>query len=225
MKMKKIISLALTFVMLFAGVISFAGCNDGGADGDSAGSGDGSGGATSFTYTVYVKSGSAGIEGAKVAFTNVNDSSDKTLVTTDKNGKATVTSNTEKSYKATVTQVPADYRDAGWSITETKTLVDGSATFTYTTVDLPDWTVVVLSPDGAPVAGVEVQMCSGEICFKPITTEESGTAVFADFATSEYHVKLNSIPAAYSYPEGKDKDSYYYFESGNTITITLSQAN
>ena len=229
--LKKILSLILALMMLLTSAFALASCSDDGdnsGDGTSGGgSGDGgsAGGSAGFTYTVYVKSGNKGIAGAVVCFTNLADSTDKTLATTDSNGRAKITADTEKSFKAVVTQVPSDYREAGWSIMDEKTLVDGTATFTYTAVDLPDWTVTVLDPDGNAIAGVAIQMCSGSNCFMPKTTGADGKVVFADFVTAEYHVQINSMPSGYSYPEGKDADDYYYFDGETSITITLSRAN
>lgn len=230
--LKKILSLILALMMLLTSAFALASCSgdgDNSGDGSSGGSGSGdggsAGGSAGFTYTVYVKSGNKGIAGAVVCFTNLADSTDKKLATTDSNGKAKITTDTETSFKAVVTQVPSDYKEAGWSIMDEKTLVDGTATFTYTAVDLPDWTVTVLDPDGNAIAGVVIQMCSGANCFKPADTDENGRVVFADLATSEYHVQINSIPSGYGYPEGKTAGDYYYFDGETSITITLSRAN
>ncbi|MBQ8583111.1 MAG: hypothetical protein IJ488_00675 [Clostridia bacterium] len=229
--LKKILSLILALMMLFTSAFALASCSDDGdnsGDGTSgSGSGDGgsAGGSADFTYTVYVKSGNKGIAGADVLFTNLADSTDKKLVSTDSNGRAKITTEVETEFSATVTRLPVDYRGDDPFIPETKTLVDGTATFTYTAVDLPDWTVTVLDPDGNAIAGVVIQMCSGSNCFMPKTTGEDGKVVFADFVTAEYHVQINSMPSGYSYPEGKDADDYYYFDGETSITITLSRAN
>ncbi len=236
--LKKILSLILALMMLLTSAFALASCagdGDDAGDGssDGSGSGDSAGGSTGFTYTVYVKSGNKGIAGANVCFTNLADSTDKKLATTDANGRAKITTDTETSFKAVVTQVPSDYRESGWSITEEKTLVDGTATFTYTTVDLPDWTITLVDENGAPVVGAKIQMCSGSNCFMPKTTDAEGKVVFADYVTSEYHVQINSLPTGYVFADGESKDTYFYLtdtgaEGGtpvNSITVVVNTAD
>ena len=240
--LKKILSLILALMMLLTSAFALASCSgdgdnsDGGSSdgsGSGSGGGDSTGDSTGFTYTVYVKSGNKGIAGAVVCFTNVANTSDKKLATTDSNGRAKITTDAETSFKAVVTQVPSDYREAGWSIMDEKTLVDGTATFTYTAVDLPDWTITVVDQNGAPVAGAKVQMCSGSNCFMPKTTDANGTVVFADFVTAEYHVQINSLPTGYVFKTGETKDTYFYLTSTgaaggtpvNSITVVVKTAD
>ena len=82
---------------------------------------------------------------------------------------------------------------------------------------LVTYTVTVVDQDGAPVVGVYIQMCVGDICKLPSPTDENGVAVFEGFDPAEYSVKINGAT-------GYTVEAAYQFEAGSTeLTITLTK--
>ena len=82
-----------------------------------------------------------------------------------------------------------------------------------------DYTVTVLYPDGTPVVGESVQICTDEMCYIPQVTDENGVVVFRMREKDGYKVKLENAL------EGYVEQDYIYFESGSTeITIQLVAA-
>lgn len=78
---------------------------------------------------------------------------------------------------------------------------------------LVTYTVTVVDADGAPVAGVTVQMCDDSGCKFPVQTGEDGTAVL-QYEASNYHVTVTM-------PEGYEADSTEYtFDEENKVTVT-----
>ncbi len=63
------------------------------------------------------------------------------------------------------------------------------------------YTVTIKDEDGNVVAGVETQICVGEICKKPQVTDENGVVVFQIDAPVEEELKLqlNNGPEGFEY--------------------------
>ena len=86
--------------------------------------------------------------------------------------------------------------------------------------DKPDgntvtYTVTVVDQNGAPVAGVHVQICDGNLCQMPVPTNENGV-VTCDLDVKDYSVKLLGL-SGYTY------EAEYHFAAGSTeLTITVT---
>lgn len=79
-----------------------------------------------------------------------------------------------------------------------------------------EYKVTVLYPDGTPVVGAYVSVCTDEMCFNPAATDENGVAIFRLAEQDGYKAKL-AVPV-----EGYVDPDYVHFESGATeLTITL----
>ena len=83
------------------------------------------------------------------------------------------------------------------------------------------YTVTVKNEEGTPVAGVEIQVCVGDICKKPRVTNDEGVVVFNIDHPGDEELKLqiNGGPEGYEYlgADGKilvDADQ-------SEITVTL----
>lgn len=83
------------------------------------------------------------------------------------------------------------------------------------------YTVTVLDADGAPAAGVGVQLCKDESCLTPKKTDEHGRMTFTLAAGEDitaYHLTLSTLP------EGNTAEAEYRFASGaTTLEIQLKQ--
>lgn len=139
------------------------------------------------------------------------------LAITGADGIVTATGETAMT-SISVTSVPENYT-ASQSIYEfgsqaSLTIVltgTGSAENTNVT-----YTVTVVDQDGNPVSGVIVQICDEENCKLPMTTDENGTAS-AEYAQSEYHVTLNTLPDGYS-----SEETDFYFNGATELTIVVT---
>lgn len=86
--------------------------------------------------------------------------------------------------------------------------------------DKPDgntvtYTVTVVDQNGAPVVGVPVQICDGDLCQMPVPTNENGV-VTCDLEVKNYSVKLLNL-SGYTY------EAEYHFAAGSTeLTITVT---
>ncbi len=80
------------------------------------------------------------------------------------------------------------------------------------------YTITVKNADGAPVAGVNVQVCVGDTCKMPKNTDASGVVKFDIEETDEaLSVQINSVPEGYEIP------AKTAISSGETnVTITLN---
>lgn len=84
---------------------------------------------------------------------------------------------------------------------------------------LTTYTIIVLYPDGTPVADVDVQICLGDLCYMPVTTDANGMATYRLAEQEGYKTKLTKTPDGYEIVD------YIYFEAGVTeITIQLVEA-
>ena len=79
------------------------------------------------------------------------------------------------------------------------------------------YTVTVVDQDGAPVVGVYVQMCVGDLCKLPMPTNANGVVVFEDFDPADYSVKVNGA-IGYTVEE-----SYHFAADSTELTITLTK--
>lgn len=85
------------------------------------------------------------------------------------------------------------------------------------------YTVTVKDQDGNPIAGVEAQICVGDVCKKPNVTGEDGVVKFSmdDPGDSTVSLQINEggSPEGYEYPTEK-----IAIEAGQTeITVTLNK--
>lgn len=86
------------------------------------------------------------------------------------------------------------------------------------------YTVTVVDQNGAPVAGVEIQMCDDTSCKMPAPTNAEGVATFS-YDPSNYHVTVIAIPEGYAYAEGTDATTAIDFPEGSTeLTVTLTKS-
>jgi len=79
------------------------------------------------------------------------------------------------------------------------------------------YTVLVVDTEGAPLAGVTVQVCK-DIC-AVATTDDAGRAQFS-LQPDTYKATILSMPAGYTYATGEQEFS---FTQENTVTIVLTQ--
>ena len=195
--LKKIMGLLLTTVML-VGLVAALGACDNGEEGKPEGT----------TYTVTLTDGTSPIAGAKITF--ISATGTKKLVTTDAEGKATYTA-TEGTWQAQVFQASGYEFDKNTKYDFT----DGKATITLAkeASNEKQITVFVKDASGAPVAGVEVQVCDTVgVCKTPISTDAEGKAVFT--------VDADKTWKATFYPSG-DNSEYVYFE--NDVATLIRQ--
>ncbi len=85
------------------------------------------------------------------------------------------------------------------------------------------YTVTVKDQDGNPIAGVEAQICVGDVCKKPNVTGEDGVVKFTmdDPGDSTVSLQINEggSPEGYEYPTEK-----IAIEAGQTeITVVLNK--
>lgn len=85
------------------------------------------------------------------------------------------------------------------------------------------YTVTVKDGEGNPIAGVEAQVCVGDVCKKPNVTGEDGAVKFTvddpGDATVSLQINEGGSPEGYEYPTEK-----IAIEAGQTeITVVLSK--
>lgn len=80
------------------------------------------------------------------------------------------------------------------------------------------YTVTVVDEGGNAVAGVMVQICQGEMCLMPATTDASGVAVLTAPEEGNWEAKVLSMPEGY---EQAAEGEYLAFDSNNALTVTL----
>ena len=86
------------------------------------------------------------------------------------------------------------------------------------------YTIKVVDQNGAPIEGVIVKLCEGEVCRKPVITGADGTASYK-FEPNGNELKAmieveqdEAISAAYTY-----SSEYVYLENGATeVTLTVT---
>jgi len=90
------------------------------------------------------------------------------------------------------------------------------------TNDKKTYTVKVQTSEGG-VEGVRLQMCKGEMCLAPSTTNANGIATFQIAKTediSEYHVKIAKFPSGYA---GSTTQEYSFAAGTTALGITLTE--
>lgn len=81
------------------------------------------------------------------------------------------------------------------------------------------YTVTVVDQNGAPVAGVSIQMCTADSCLMPAPTAEDGTVRFT-LAPAAYHATVAICPEGYT----AEAAAEYHFEGDATaLTITVTK--
>lgn len=86
------------------------------------------------------------------------------------------------------------------------------------------YTIKVVDQNGAPVEGVIVKLCEGEVCRKPVITGADGTAAYK-FEPNGNELKAmieveqdEAVSAAYTY-----SSEYVHLEAGATeVTLTVT---
>ncbi len=79
------------------------------------------------------------------------------------------------------------------------------------------YTVLVVDTDGAPLAGVTIQVCK-DIC-AVATTDDAGKAQFS-LQPDTYKATILTMPAGYTYATGQQEFS---FTQEKTVTIVLQK--
>lgn len=217
--MKKIISAIVAIMMVLSLSLCMFACNNGTDEGGENG-GDQTPTKKTYTVTVVDEEGNA-VKGAYVAF--AAEGGTPIPFETDADGKATRTS--DKSITITLVSIPGGYESdkVGSVLTPD---ADGNVTVTVKKAAVEDpYVILVIDNNGAPVAGVTVQMCSlAGSCRVPVVTGEDGKAEYA-FEEGEFKVQLTGGIAGV--PEGytiENPDDNFYFD-GKLCTITLTKTN
>ena len=142
------------------------------------------------------------------------------LAVTNSEGKVTFTS------KTGITALTLNAIPEGYTVDTLNYSFDGKTAVTILLTanqDNPNagvtYTVHVVDQDGNPVSGVVLQFCDEENCKLPVSTDENGN-VSQNFAESEYHVTLNTIPEGYT-----SAATEFYFNGGTEMTIILTAEN
>lgn len=80
------------------------------------------------------------------------------------------------------------------------------------------YTVTVADEGGNAVAGVMIQICQGEMCLMPSTTDANGVATLIAPEEGNWEAKVLTMPEGYALAEEAE---YFAFDSSNNLTITL----
>ena len=99
--------------------------------------------------------------------------------------------------------------------TTTTTLKDNNDPQTPSTVQ---YKVTVKDQNGDPVKDADVQMCIGELCKLPVSTDDNGVALF-DVEEADYSVKFNLVPEGYA----PDSTVYDFEGESRELVITLTK--
>lgn len=111
----------------------------------------------------------------------------------------------EEAYASYNAVTSITYEPVGEAAPETV----GDATATYT--------ITVTAQDGAPVAGVVVNICTDETC-KPMETDAAGQIVFASEIT-DYHLQVLRVPAGYSFNSAAE----YHTGEATEVTVPVTK--
>lgn len=221
--MKRFLSILLTFALLVSGAFALTACNDepdptpapDEKPDDKPSTAEG----VDYTVTVLDHEGNP-IEGLTLKFAYEGKTSE--TLTTGADGKATAKLATEREVKVEFTDLK------GWGAPSSK-----KATFetmeTELTITLnPNVTVIVVNEDGAPVAGVSVQICH-DVCLLPSDTDAEGKVVKAFAPKDTIKVSIAAVPDGYAKPEViktiAGVDYHAQFEEGSyTLTVVIPYA-
>ena len=80
--------------------------------------------------------------------------------------------------------------------------------------------VTVTDTDGAPIAGVNIQMCDSKGCRMPKATGADGVVTFT-FDTSDFHVLIANPVEGYVVDTAEE---YYFANGSKELTIELEKA-
>ena len=80
------------------------------------------------------------------------------------------------------------------------------------------YTITVTDEGGNPVSGAMLQMCQGEICLLPATTDANGVVTFTVTEDGAYEAKFLALPAGYEYV---DDVQVFPFNGATELTIVL----
>ncbi len=173
---------------------------------------------TKITYTVLVGGADQTlISQLKVKL--VSDGTDVTDGTALTNGKAEF-SLEAGVYDVVIIGVPADYTASTAKLTPTSR--QATVTLTKKGGEVIDknvtYKITVQYPDGKPVAGAEVQLCSlAGACYLPKTVDENGVAT-VELPAGTYEVHLYSAcPDGYTF----DNTKYQVNTQNREITVKL----
>ena len=102
----------------------------------------------------------------------------------------------------------------------------GDASLTLPTVDenTSFYKVVVRNQSYERVEGARVQICKGNVCLAPVTTNENGVAVFRLSSTeniADYTVKISKFPDGYT---GDVNQEYSFNEGENNLYIYIANS-
>ncbi len=204
--MKKLLILLMSLVLVFV----LAACNDDkdtDPENNEPGSGDNTSGPEEkeVTYTVKVLDGDKGVKGATIIISGTK----LHTITTDDNGIATVTVPAGGAYSAQLLVLKGYDFDK-----EAKPFGKGNEiVFNVTAQNKNEnqiaYTIKVVDGSGNPVTGVQVQMCEGELCMSPLTTDANGEATYMVAEEKDgYKAKLL-----------ESEDGYVSFNSDKLATI------
>ena len=228
--MKKILAILLSLSLILCGIFTFFSCNDDdNTDGDqnndsNNGDDENEDEVKKVKYTVSVEDedGNA-VVGAVVEIESIEHG--KSNVTTGDDGKA------ELELTETVLGVYANIKSLpeGYGKGSAKEIVfKSSTTADFTVVKQVKYSAKVVDGSGAALAGIEVQVCVGDVCNTPITTDANGEAYYYINPTDEA-VKLQINGLIDKVPDDAFEldvttGSYicYYAEDVYEITVTLS---
>ena len=176
-------------------------------------------------YTVKVVDGDGnGVAGVTVVM-EVGPVDEYTL-TTDENGNATQKmEETKLPIVAYIEKLPEGY---GKGSTDEVKFASGAKSGTISVVKQIKYSAKFVDSEGNAISGIEVQVCVGEVCNTPVTTDANGEAYYYINPTEEA-IKLQINKLTTLVPDGTDfeysasTDSYYdYYEVDEySKTVTL----
>lgn len=212
--MKKIVSLLMTLLMLFALTACLVACGD---NGDNADNSENEGESADVTYKVTVKNQ----DGEAISMVVVEFYEGNTRValrTTNTQGVVTM-NKPQGTYTARVT-VPQTHEADENEFTLTGEENEIEVTLTEKASEAPEietveYTVRVVDQNGNAVAGLNVQLCvPGEGCQAPIATDENGVSVF-NVVEDNYSAQITGESEYYAFPSGSREV---------TIEVTVDEA-
>lgn len=80
------------------------------------------------------------------------------------------------------------------------------------------YTITVTDEGGNPISGAMLQMCQGEICLLPASTDANGVVTFTVTEDGAYEAKFLALPAGYEYV---DDVQVFPFDGATELTIVL----
>ena len=181
---------------------------------------DGNDGKVDYTVTLKDTAGNA-VQGASVQI-RVDTKAGETKVT-NAQGKAIFRITEGKLHEVIILNAPTDYvyDDAPYQFAKnSKTLVidDIVKIVNYT------YNVTLKDTDGYGVEGATVQLCIGENCLLPQTTNQNGKVTFSSQLQGSAYVTINAIPSVYTVLPGIELGvTHLYLDEGETdITLTVA---